>query len=190
MATLRTFIAVDSAPHIRSRAADLVARLSLAPDKVRWIEPHNLHWTLKFLGDVEDVSIAEVCRRVQDAVRPLEPFQIEVCGAGAFPRTERPRTLWLGVRQGQEQMIALQAPIEHAVAEMGFHQETRRFVPHLTIGRVGRTAAGGNQLGELLAKNAQFEAGTMEVDEVVIYSSRLTREGPEYEPLGRAPLEG
>ncbi|MEX0936577.1 MAG: RNA 2',3'-cyclic phosphodiesterase [Pirellulales bacterium] len=190
MATLRTFIAVDSAPHIRSRAADLVSRLSLAPDKVRWIEPQNLHWTLKFLGDVDDVAIAEVCRRVQEAVRSLEPFTIEVCGAGAFPRPDRPRTLWLGVRQGQEQMTALQAPIEHALAEMGFHQETRRFVPHLTIGRVTRTSSDGQELGELLAKNADFPAGTMEVDEVVVYSSRLTRDGPEYEPLGRGPLEG
>ncbi len=190
MGTLRTFVAVESSPEVRSKAAELVSRLAATTEVVRWVEPANLHWTLKFLGEVQELDVAEICRLVAEAVRPLAPFMAEVRGAGAFPTPQRPRTLWLGVGQGQQEMIDLQSPIESAVEEMGFRPEPRRFVPHLTIGRVRKPSYRLDRLSEALAENADAALGLMEVYEVVIFSSRLSPDGPEYTPLGRAPLEG
>jgi 2'-5' RNA ligase len=39
-----------------------------------------------------------------------------------------------------------------------------------------------------LASLAEYDGGTMLVDEVTVYASRLGPEGPTYEVLARAPL--
>jgi 2'-5' RNA ligase len=153
------------------------------------VEPHNLHWTLNFLGDVDDRELPEVCTTVATAAAEIEPFELACFGAGAFPAAERPKTLWLGTGQGSDRMIALQATIENALAGLGFRAEARRFTPHLTLGRVGRGQI-ARELPQQLAKLQDFDAGNMFVDEVTIFASQLTPTGPEYDVLALAPLAG
>jgi 2'-5' RNA ligase len=188
MALTRTFIAVEAAPEIRSRVADLVNRLRVADATVKWVEPENLHWTLKFLGDVSDEDIAHVCRHVGRVASSIEPFRLQARGAGAFPDSRRPRTLWVGVSEGEEEMIALQTGVEDALRPLGFQREGRRFKPHLTIGRVRAMPREAQTLGELIERHRDFDAGAAEVDELIVMASYLDRTGPTYQPLGRAPL--
>ena len=103
-----------------------------------------MHITLKFLGDVPNVEVPDVCKHVAGAVADIEPFEIEFQSAGAFHTNDRPKTLWLGVAPGEglEQLAALNAAIEERLhKEMGFPKEHRRFQPHLTIGRVNQLNA-------------------------------------------------
>lgn len=189
MASQRTFIAVESSAAVASRAAALIERLRAADAKVSWVHPDKMHWTLKFLGDVELTKTADICRRVAEAVAGFAPFEMEVCGAGAFPSTTRPRTIWLGAGEGQEHMVALNEAIEATLDEMGFARERRRYTPHLTLGRV-RGQQNLQQLGERISDRASFQAGRMEVDEVLVLASHLEPKGPQYDVLGRAPLGG
>lgn len=184
---LRTFVAVPIPDDLRKRAVRVAGELATIAPGVKWVEPNSLHWTLQFLGPVEQRETSEICAAVAEGVLEIAPFDLQMRGAGAFPTPDRPRTLWLGVGEGREEMIALQAEIEKSLEPLGFRGEARRYQPHLTIGRPGR----GEQPRELaahLAALADFDGGTMLVDEVVVYSSELTREGPVYEPLGFAPL--
>jgi len=84
-------------------------------------------------------------------------------------------------------MCKLQKKIDHALRKLGFRGENRRFVPHITLGRAGRHGRPASLAGELAAL-ADFDAGTMLVDEVAVYSSQLTRDGPIYDILSHAPL--
>ena len=186
---LRTFVAVEIPPAVGSRVRQLVELLSVTPAHVRWVEERHFHWTLKFLGEINYREVGEVCRAVEQAAKGVEPFMIEARGAGAFPTSDRPRTVWLGVGEGAEQMVTLHDAVEVALAELGVRREGRRFRPHLTLGRVRNTdAAGLEDLRQRLEAQAQFPAGRMEVDELTVFSSRLEREGPVYEVLGTAPL--
>ena len=187
---IRTFVAVEIGSEVRNRAAELIAALSAAGADVKWVEPKNLHLTLKFLGDVDTGEIHQVCRAVQDAVADAAPFEFELRGAGAFPGAGRPRTVWLGVAQGEEELVALNGRIEPPLEKLGFRREARRYQPHLTIGRVRRGGPGVRALGELLSQRSDFEAGRTAVAEVIVFSSQLDRSGPTYEPLARAPLGG
>lgn len=184
---IRTFVAVAIPDDIRSRALAAMNELAAVAPDVKWVEPQSLHWTLNFLGNVEQREIGEICMAVAEGAIEHEPFQLEIRGAGAFPTADRPRTLWLGVGEGRETIIALQASIERALEPLGFRGEARRYTPHLTIGRPGRGEP-PRALADELAAMADFHCGKMLVDEVTIYSSELTREGPVYEPLGHAPL--
>jgi 2'-5' RNA ligase len=184
---LRTFIAVSIPDDVRARALAAARQLAAVAPDVKWVEPQSLHWTLNFLGNVEQRETGEICAAVADAALEHEPFDLQVCGAGAFPTPDRPRTLWLGVGEGRDQMIALRASIEDSLESLGFRGEARRYTPHLTIGRPGRGDA-PPELAVELAAMADYNGGKMLVDEVTIFSSELTRQGPVYDPLGFAPL--
>ena len=140
MASIRTFIAVELSPRVLQRAGDLIARLSAAEAKINWVRPEQMHLTLKFLGDVPDTETPDICRVVSQVAAQFEPFEIICRGAGAFPNRERPRTLWIGIQDGAEELKALQAALDEALKkELGYAKEPRGFHPHLTIGRVKHT---------------------------------------------------
>ncbi|MCC7083459.1 MAG: RNA 2',3'-cyclic phosphodiesterase [Pirellulales bacterium] len=191
MNPLRTFIAVEISPEIRSSAHRLIERLRVSQAKVKWIETDNLHFTLKFLGDVAAEKINDVCRAVDAAASPIMPFELIVRGCGAFPSPSRPRTVWLGADEGAEPMELLVQAIEQLLEPLGFPREHRRFTPHLTLGRVREGPATGlHQLTELIAKHGDFDVGSMIVDEVTVFSSTLSRGGSKYEALARIELRG
>ncbi|MBI2479192.1 MAG: hypothetical protein HYV60_11330, partial [Planctomycetia bacterium] len=77
MARIRTFIAVETSPIVRRRAADLQAKLRESQVKATWTDAEKMHVTLQFLGDVEDTLIPEVCERVASAAAPFTPFHID-----------------------------------------------------------------------------------------------------------------
>lgn len=187
---VRTFVAVEIPGEVKSRAAQLIERLQAAPANVKWVAPEDMHWTLKFLGDVDMLEIPEVCRAVKRAAEPLRPFDVEARGAGAFPDCDNPRTLWVGVGEGAEAMIELHEALERELGGLGYREENRRFRPHLTIGRVRQSPVGIEQLGRLVEENAGFESGLSTVYEVTVFASQLGREGPTYEPLCHADLKG
>jgi RNA 2',3'-cyclic 3'-phosphodiesterase len=188
----RTFVAVPLAPDIRRRALDVIRRLQPVAGDVKWVEPENMHWTLQFLGDVMDLELPAICDAVSSAVADIEPFDLIVRGAGAFPSADRPRTLWLGAGHGANEMTTLQSAIELALEELGFRGEQRRYTPHVTLGRAGRDRAPSRSdgrphvLAAELAALADFPAGTMLIDEVSIVASTLTRSGPDYRILAHA----
>jgi 2'-5' RNA ligase len=149
-----------------------------------------MHLTLKFLGDVPDTETPDICRVVSEVASRFEPFEITCRGAGAFPTPEHPRTLWIGIEDGAEELCALQAALENALKEqLGFPKEARRFQPHLTIGRVKHEPPSAHgELAALLVKQAHFDADLSVIDELVVFASFLGRGGPTYEALGRAEL--
>ena len=188
--TIRTFVAVEITSAVRGRAGVLIEQLRAAPADVKWVATQNLHLTLKFLGDVDSRETARVCEAVGQAAADVEPFKLEVCRAGAFPNARRPRTLWLGCGDGQQEMIALHGHVEKPLKKLGFRPDHRRFHPHLTIGRVRGGRMGVTELGQRLEQQADFKAGRIKVSEVVVFSSQLDRTGPIYEALSRAKLGG
>jgi RNA 2',3'-cyclic 3'-phosphodiesterase len=186
--TLRTFTAVEITKAIRARAEELINSLAGTSADVKWVEPHNLHLTLKFLGDVHEREIAAVCAAVAHGAAKVEPFEVEVRRAGAFPTAARPRTLWLGVAAGTEPIITLHDRVEAELAKLGYREEHRRFQAHLTIGRVRGAGPGIAELGDRLRQHADFLAGRMTVSKVTVFASTLTPDGPIYDVLGTAPL--
>ncbi|HTU27466.1 MAG TPA: RNA 2',3'-cyclic phosphodiesterase [Pirellulales bacterium] len=187
---VRTFVAVELPPEVRRRAVQLIDQLRRSTEaNVRWVGAEQLHWTLKFLGDVDLLEVPDICRRLSAAVAPLAPFDVEAWGAGAFPDPHHPRTIWIGMREGVEAMVALHRVVEDVLAELGFRQEQRRFRPHITLGRVRNGAGGGHQeFAQRLKEFADYDAGVSTVFEVAVFSSHLGPQGPVYEPLGHAEL--
>lgn len=192
MPRIRTFVAVELSPRVIARAGALIDKLRVAGAEVNWVRTQQMHLTLKFLGDVADTETPDICRVVEEAASQFEPFEIICRGAGAFPNTSEPRTLWIGIQDGAEELTELWRAIDEAFkTKLGYAREHRGFHPHLTIGRVKRELPGSEgELSRLLEENAQFDADLAIMDEVVTFSSVLGRKGPMHEAMGRAVLGG
>ncbi len=188
MSSIRTFIAIDAGDRVRKRAGDLIDRLRVSGAPVKWVNAANMHLTLKFLGNIPSDEISGICHLVEELVEDFPPFAVHCQGVGAFPNIDRPRVVWLGITRGHDEIVALQQRIDQAMSEIGIRPEPRQFHPHLTLGRIRRGDPTLEQLTQLLRKNADFDAGTFDVNDVAVYSSSLKRQGPEYTPLVRAEL--
>jgi 2'-5' RNA ligase len=70
-----------------------------------------------------------------------------------------------------------------------YRREDRPFKPHVTIGRV-RGRVQGDAIATAIHKFASWEGGQTQVSELLVMSSELKSDGPEYTVLSRAPLKG
>lgn len=191
MQNIRTFIAIEVGNDVKARAADLIKRLKKSEADVKWVAPQNMHITLKFLGDVPNVEVPDICRHIAEVTAKFEPFEVEFGAVGAFPDASRPKTLWIGVAPGEgfDRLEALNNAIEERLHDqMGFPRERRRFHPHLTLGRVNSGGEAQQALSEIVQEHAHFDASITEIDEVLIFASYLEKSGPTYNVMGRAEL--
>ncbi|HTN77664.1 MAG TPA: RNA 2',3'-cyclic phosphodiesterase [Pirellulaceae bacterium] len=192
MQSIRTFIAFEVGNDVKSRAADLIKRLKKSEADVKWVAPQEMHITLKFLGDVPNVEVPDICRIAQQVAAEFEPFDIDFLGAGAFPEISRPKTIWLGIAPGEDfdRLQALNERLETRLHEdLGFARERRRFQPHLTLGRVNTTTGSTQALSEILATQTEFDGSLAEIDELLIFASFQEKQGPVYNVMGRAELQ-
>ena len=190
MPRTRTFIGIDISDEIRDGAVALQQALANTGAQVKWASPESMHVTLLFLGDVDDRELHAICRAVQEVAAREPAFQLRVSGLGAFPNARRPRTLWAGVAEGGEALGRLHDELETRMLELGcYRKEERGYTPHLTLGRV-RGESDGHALAGELARRAEWEGGRAAVDEVLVYSSEMERDGPVYTVIGRGELKG
>lgn len=184
---IRAFLAVTISPAVQAGAASLIDKLAKRTSGVKWVAPENLHITIKFFGDIRVEATHAISRAASQVASQLDPFEIVVSGAGAFPDMNRARTVWLGVSQGREPFIELAQAIDEPLAELGYPPERRQFHPHLTIGRVrGRQTDG--TLASLLEELHECHIGVSYVEEIVLLSSTLDRSGPTYSRLATIEL--
>lgn len=186
---IRTFIALELSKNIRQKLVSLQEKLAAAIPAVKWVEPENLHVTLLFLGEVPDLQVPEVCQRVEQAVAEVSPFAVTVEGVGCFPAVRRPRVLWAGITTGAEQLQRVHDLLEKPLHYLGFRREERRYVPHITLGRL-KAERDVPRLADVLRELNHCRAGEMVASEVCVMASQLERTGPVYTVMGRARFRG
>ncbi len=184
---VRTFLALPLDEPIVRRLAEAQAALAAVAAHIRWVEPQNLHLTVKFLGDVENDRLSDVCEVAEEIASQSDPFEITVRGLVPAPPSGSMRMVWVGVEEPTARLERMQGLLEEAYAGLGFKMENRRFHPHLTLGRV-KSGQNVQRLRAAVEEFARTDFGVQPVEEIVVFSSRLTPEGPIYSPLKKAEL--
>jgi 2'-5' RNA ligase len=89
--------------------------------------------------------------------------------------------IWVGV-QAPPELGAVQSSLESRLAVLGYAPEERPFSPHLTLGRVARTAnyQDAQAISDALQKMKIGFLGTVRVNQVNLYRSDLHPNGAEY----------
>jgi len=183
----RIFIAVPLDPVLRSAVAALERQLEGAGIVLRWIKPENLHFTLRFLGQISPAQLSRARRAAREAVESTGEFRIRLAGLGAFPSTRRPQVVWVGVREGAEQLKDLAERLDDALARQRFPKEPRSFQAHLTIARIkepGRSAS----LEAAMASLVGVDVGEQAVTSVIVMESHLRPSGALHVPVEEVPL--
>jgi len=195
--TTRTFIAIAVPDTLNLRLSRLQEQLAGELAGVRWGMALPFHVTLAFLGEVAHSDLVPVCRSVDESVRTFSPFSLKLDGLGAFPDPARPRVIWTGLSgPGIENLMELQAAVAKAVARVNYPTDSKPFHPHVTLGRVESPRGRGRHkieapaldVSRLVNHYKTWHAGPFPVNQIVLYSSTLGREGPTYAPLGHSVL--
>lgn len=170
------------------------ARSLLPPlQGIRWVPEGQLHFTLKFLGEIDPERVADAMAATARAAasagaRVSGGFRVALEGIGAFPPAGTARVLWAGCGEGAEALSALASSVEEAFADGGFPPDPRPFSPHLTLARVKEPAA-GRRLARAIPSVSREPLGSVPVSCLVLYRSELTPRGPEHEELLRVALQ-
>jgi 2'-5' RNA ligase len=192
MEEVRCFIAIELPDGVKRGLRELQAQLkagSSAP--VKWVDPANIHLTLKFLGNVAADRLDEISSAMTEAARGTPPFSLEIKELGVFPNPRRVQIIWVGLGGEVDKLARLQQRIESGLEKLGFPPEGRRFTPHLTLARVRdqATPSEREKLGQLITETEFAAAHKFIVDSVKLMKSQLTREGPIYTRLSSAALD-
>lgn len=172
---MRLFVSIDLDASDELRAAQAPFE---ALDGIRTVDPERVHFTLKFLGEVDPSRLDAIDAALTDATTGLSPFDARVGGYGAFPSHDYIRVIWVGVRSGGEKMRRLHEAIEARMVELGFDPADHEFTPHATIARMDH--AGGKARVQTVLDEQDPDLGSTDVSSVHLTESTLTPEGPEY----------
>ena len=177
---LRLFVGIEFPPELRLRLSLLCTGVSGA----KWVDPGNLHLTLRFIGEIDEALAADV----DEALLRLKarPFSLQLVGTGVFGGN-RPHALWVGVERTPA-LLQLRDKIEQSLIRAGLPPEQRRFAPHVTLARLRDPVL--DQLGSFLAAHAQFRAAPLPVDHFSLIASFPTKAGSVYEDQADYSLSG
>ena len=185
----RTFIGVPI-----KLAPDFVAFLKYMQkefenEKIRWVPERNMHLTLAFIGPTLDDLEALVQKAILKTTKESNFFDLKLQGLGIFPSLQKPRVLWVGIKQA-EKLIQLRETLALNLMEYGVSFESEnRFVPHLTLARMKWL----DRKEEIIAKlehykNHHFQVS--QVEKIHYFESILKLKGPVYRSLGEYLLKG
>jgi RNA 2',3'-cyclic 3'-phosphodiesterase len=173
---MRLFVACELPEKIRESITGIVQNLESDSDRIKWVEKENLHLTMKFIGEVDDVK-AEKIKEILSSVR-FKPFLTSVAEFGVFPPRGRINVVWMGLSP-TEPIEDLHSRIDVSMEKTGFARDTR-FQPHITLGRVKRIDDSDAFMKKVSLIKDKFETEPFKVDSFVLKKSVLMPEGPIY----------
>lgn len=177
---MRLFIALRPPRLIREALLEACGGIEGA----RWQDDEQLHMTTRFVGDVDGRTVDDLCIALGSIA--ASAAEARISGAGMFDRRGRPEAVWAGVSP-REPLAALHRKIDRACVTAGLPPESRAYVPHVTLARLGR-GIDPAQASAWVARHQSLMSDPFRFDRLILYRSRLGDAGAAYEVLDAWPL--
>ncbi len=176
---IRTFTAIDPDKAGREKLLSFSERAKMAiRGYINWTKRENLHFTLKFLGEISPERLQEVIHLLNKLCTKYTPFRATISGTGFFPDIRKPRIFWAGLREGREEITRIAKEIETDCEYLGFEREKREFKSHITLARIRDPHIRIDH--KMLETISKEEICSFNVDRIILYKSDLTQEGAVY----------
>lgn len=172
----RLFLALRPPEAIRIRLLDLMSGVPGA----RWQADEQLHLTVRFIGEVERPIAEDIGLAFESFAAPAAEVTLD--GVGRFDSA-----LWAGVAP-HDALAAIHRKADHLLVRLGLTAERRAYLPHVTLARMGRSAAQAPETARWLAEHAALRSAPFALDTLILYESELGRGGASYRPVMRYPL--
>ena len=173
---MRIFVAIEiSSNEIIDSISKFQSEINI---NAKPVEPHNLHFTLQFLGEISQDTVEKVMMSLNSV--KFSSFMINFKGVGAFPKLKFPRVIWIGTDENSgNSLIKLAKKVENTLIPLGFSID-KPFKPHITVFRIK------NKIGDVskeLDKFKSIDFGTQEITGFKLKQSVLSSKGPVYSDL-------
>ena len=174
----RLFCAVKITPTYLIENALHALQEALYRERINWVDPANMHITLKFFGDTPADQQQKITTKLKENSLQAEAFSFDVAGCGSFGPPKSPRVIWLGISRS-EGFKKLYHQINKNLQYLGYEPDRKEFTPHLTLGRI-KNISQHELLKQMLRSYKDIHFGQFRVDAFYLYQSILRPEGPEY----------
>lgn len=189
---MRTFLAATIPLELKNKIEKLIEEFKYETDKkrsnVKWVKIENIHITIYFFGNVENKDLSILSNKLPEIGNTYPPFEISIKGVSAFPKPESPRVIWCGIIDNSNTLRKTNGFVRDIIRDNNLNVDIddREFSPHLTIGRVkGRYC---DSLVKKIISSELREFGSFTINELVLFSSTLTKYGPIYNEIERYPF--
>ena len=176
----RLFIALSIDDQVRSFLRPVYDHLCKFDFMLKVVPPENYHITLKFLGNCDDNLTAETEKAFLDVKIKKDKIPFNLSGIGAFPNIKKANVIWTGLKTDIKKLELLYNSIEMFTSGLGFKEENRQFQPHLTLARTRKGRRITDDLYKFIKDNNSVYFGNSFFHKIVLYSSKITPQGPIY----------
>ncbi len=178
----RFFLGIPLSEGVKDKVKPIVKELQESKADIRLVALENLHFTVKFLGEMDEERVPEIDKKVKEL--QISSFSFQVVGVGFFPSLQKMQTIWVGTES--KELKSLLMKVNRALSYL--RKEQREEVPHATLARV-KSGRGKEEVQRIVQKYAPAEFGEMRVEKIILYASELRPEGPVYKAVKEISLE-
>jgi RNA 2',3'-cyclic 3'-phosphodiesterase len=174
----RLFVAIKIKPDAVFLEQFREMKDALKHEPVKWVEEHNIHITLKFLGETDEALIPSIGKALDETARSTKAFRFSLEGLGIFGSNYNPRVLWIGIKP-YETLAGLMDNVHSSLELQGFERDRQNLVPHLTLGRI-KFLKDKKLFREVIDEFRDISSSPITAAGMILFESILKKEGPEY----------
>lgn len=169
---MRCFIAINLPPEIKDILEITIKNLAKINRgaKINWTKPENLHLTLHFLDEIDDVQAESVSAELQKIAVEYGKIGVSLGGIGAFPDEKNPRAIFVEIL-GSQILEKIQKKLGFELKRLNLLMDFRPWKSHVTLGRVKIGAA------KISVPPPSVE---FKIKNIELIKSTLTPSGPIY----------
>jgi RNA 2',3'-cyclic 3'-phosphodiesterase len=177
----RLFAAIRISPDVN--LLDQLHQLEqhLSHERIKWVEDHNIHITLKFFGETDEDKIPEIEDVLKRVAEENHAFGFRLHSLGVFGSKYDPRVLWIGI-EPYEHLVELMKDLNARLDNIGYEPDRQNLVPHLTIGRI-KQIKDKQGFQKIIENFREIRSKEMSTTGFILYESILKKEGPVYHAL-------
>ncbi|MGI0079957.1 MAG: RNA 2',3'-cyclic phosphodiesterase [Nitrososphaerales archaeon] len=182
---MRTFLSYDiDDDMIRTRVAALQQEIGSTGADLKLVNPSILHFTIRFLGEIDEAKRDRIILAIEGRVKPLET-EVTFRGVGVFPSESKILVVWIGIDENTAKVLSERSrEVNSLLQQVGPLREDshEEFNPHVTIARV-RTGRNKEALLDFIKEHKNEEFGKSMIGLLRLKLSDLLPSGPKYSDI-------
>ncbi len=179
---MRLFVGIKLKDNIKEK---IYSYAKIIPKCYRLTKPQNLHITLLFLGEVEEIFLPEIINKIKFAIRDIHIIKASLDSMGQFPEKGKARIIYISGKQGEEELKKLAFLIKDNLWDFKENKEKiEEFKFHITLARL-------NERERFISYNLIKEIEEkifFTIEEVTLFKSELHKNGPIYTEIWNGSL--
>jgi RNA 2',3'-cyclic 3'-phosphodiesterase len=171
---LRLFLGIPLPP----QQALALSAICVGLRGVRWVDPGNFHVTIRFIGEIDEGTAADLDAEVANLRAPA--FSLSVAGVDHFGPAEKPRAL-IATLDREPGLFHLFDKLGMVMARIGLPPDRRRFTPHVTLAYCTTPEPG--EIQSFIRAHNLLRLDPFAVDRFHLIRSYVTKAGSFYEDI-------